>query len=89
MVDVYEGDDIRRFILRTGLLVAVAVLIWLWTRDVGLLAGVVVVAVTLVAGHYSYQWGNRKSLENEQNLEELIRKKKSRPLDSDSQPHTL
>lgn len=46
-------------------------------------------AVTLVAGHYSYQWGNRKSLENEQNLEELIRKKKSRPLDSDSQPHTL
>jgi len=84
--NAFEGDGIKRFIINAVMIVAVAVLVWLYSRDFGLVGGVIFIAVTFIAGHYAYQWGNRKSLENEKNLQELINNKKNRkpPRDSKS-----
>ena len=71
-----RGDTIKKFIITAVLVMATAVLVWLYSKDLGLVGGVLSVAATFIAGEYAYRWGNRKSLENEQHLQDLIDRKK-------------
>lgn len=51
-------------------------LIWLWSRDLGLVIGLIFVACLFWVGEYGVRWGSSRARENDRNMREIVNKRK-------------